>query len=70
MSAAGTTPGSASHWRRSAGRFVRDPLAMASLVFMVVLGAVALFAPVTSRVDPNFQDLAARFLQLAEEAGQ
>ena len=62
MSTSGTlAPGSASHWRRSARRFVRDPLAMASLVFMVVLGVVALFAPVTSRVDPNLQDLAARF---------
>jgi len=56
-----STSTSVSHWRRSAQRFVRDPLAMASLGFMLVLGLVALFAPITSRVDPNFQDLASRF---------
>jgi peptide/nickel transport system permease protein len=56
-----STPASASHWRRSMQRFVRDPLAMASLLFILALMAVALFAPVTSRYDPIHQDLLDRF---------
>jgi peptide/nickel transport system permease protein len=56
---------SASHWRRAGRRFVRQPFAMASLVFLVLVVLVAIFAPLVARYDPNHQDLQNRFSGLS-----
>jgi peptide/nickel transport system permease protein len=56
MSAAG-----ASHWRRAAHRFRREPFALIALVYLVVIIAIAFAAPIVTTYHPNFQDLQARF---------
>jgi peptide/nickel transport system permease protein len=56
MSAAG-----ASHWKRAARRFRREPFAVVSLVYLVVIIAIAFAAPIVTTNHPNFQDLQDRF---------
>jgi peptide/nickel transport system permease protein len=48
---------SASHWRRSAGRFAHDRLAMAALIYLVLVILLAIAAPIVTSHKPNFQDL-------------
>ncbi|HEY6532167.1 MAG TPA: dipeptide/oligopeptide/nickel ABC transporter permease/ATP-binding protein [Acidimicrobiales bacterium] len=52
---------STSHWRRAARRFVRDPLPMAALTFLILLVGLALFAPLVTTHEPNHQILQDRF---------
>jgi peptide/nickel transport system permease protein len=56
---------STSHWGRAARRFVREPLPMAALIFLVVLIGVAFFAPVFAMHEPNHQELQARYTGLS-----
>jgi peptide/nickel transport system permease protein len=60
VSAARSSP-SASHWARAGRLFLRDPLAMAALVYLVVVLAVAVAAPWVASHDPVHQDLSGRF---------
>jgi peptide/nickel transport system permease protein len=55
------SPRVASHWRRSGRRLTRDRLAMAALLYLVLVGVVAIAAPLVSTHHPNYQDLPARF---------
>ena len=56
-----------SHWRRSARRLVRDPVAMISLAFIVLVCLMGIFAPLITKHDPNFQDLLSRYSGLSRE---
>jgi peptide/nickel transport system permease protein len=51
----------ASHWRRSGRRLTRERFAMAALIYLVLIGAVAIAAPLVASHHPNYQDLPARF---------
>jgi peptide/nickel transport system permease protein len=53
--------GSASPWRRAAGRFVRDPIAMAAVVYLAIVVVLAVGAPLIASHEPNTQDLEQRF---------
>ena len=46
-----------SPWRRAARRFIREPIALAALIYLVVLIIMAIAAPLVATHEPNFQDL-------------
>ena len=50
-----------SHWRRTTRRFFAQPVAVAGLVFIVVVGVLAVLAPLIAPKDPLAQDLVNRF---------
>jgi peptide/nickel transport system permease protein len=50
-----------SHWGRIAGRFFRDPQAVVSLGFLLLVIALAIAAPIVTKHDPNFQIIPDRF---------
>jgi peptide/nickel transport system permease protein len=50
-----------SHWRRAAHRFAHDPVGVAALAFLILVGLVAVAAPLIASQEPNAQDLEQRF---------
>ena len=42
-----------SHWRRAARRLTREPVAIAALGFLILVGLMAIFAPLVAPHDPN-----------------
>jgi peptide/nickel transport system permease protein len=54
-------PKSVSHWRRAGRTFMHEPFAVGSLIFLVVIVLMAIFAPWIARYHPNAQDLQDRF---------
>ena len=61
------TPVSVSHWRRSARRFVRNPVAMIACVYLGLVVTLAVGAPWIARHDPNYQSLSDRYTGLSRE---
>jgi peptide/nickel transport system permease protein len=52
---------SVSHWRRAGRVFMHEPFAVASLIFLILIVLMAIFAPAIARYEPNAQDLQNRF---------
>ena len=56
-----------SHWGRAVRRFVHDPQAMVAFAFLVLLILIAVFAPLVTAHEPNFQDLKNRYAGLSTD---
>jgi oligopeptide transport system permease protein len=64
---AGIAAGPDGYWRYSLRRLLLNRVAAASLLLIVVLGVVAILAPLVATHDPSMQDLAATFQKPGSE---